>query len=146
MMSLFLPLTLVLLLLSLFIKWNEAKIKGRIGEKRVSSVLSTLPEGYYPFDNIHLREGGRSTQIDHVVVSPYGIFVIETKNYKGWIYGRRRAEYWTQYIWDEVSPAQPSPTELCPYESTAGATGDTSQSVRADRSLPRQGCTKGVYG
>lgn len=104
MMSLFLPLTLVLLLLSLFIKWNEAKIKGRIGEKRVSSVLSTLPDGYFPFDNIHLREGDRSTQIDHVVVSPYGIFVIETKNYKGWIYGRRRAEYWTQNIYGTKFP------------------------------------------
>ena len=104
MISLFLPLTLVLLLVSLFIKWNEAKIKGRIGEKRVSSVLSTLPEGYFPFDNILLREGGRSTQIDHVVVSPYGIFVIETKNYKGWIYGRRRAEYWTQNIYGTKFP------------------------------------------
>ena len=28
-----------------------------------------------------------STQIDHIVVSLYGIFVIETKNYKGWITG-----------------------------------------------------------
>ena len=37
-------------------------------------------------------------------MSPYGIFGIETKNYKGWIYGRRHAEYWTQNIYGTKFP------------------------------------------
>lgn len=32
-------------------------------------------------------------------MSEYGIFVIETKNYKGWIFGREKAENWTQVIY-----------------------------------------------
>ncbi|WP_350617509.1 nuclease-related domain-containing protein, partial [Pseudomonas sp. HY7a-MNA-CIBAN-0227] len=39
---------------------------------------------------------GGSTQIDHVIVSIYGIFVIETKNYKGWIFGNEKQRQWTQ--------------------------------------------------
>lgn len=41
----------------------------------------------------------RSSQIDHLVVSRYGLFVIETKNYKGWIYGGGHSEQWTQNIY-----------------------------------------------
>lgn len=43
--------------------------------------------------------GNSTTQIDHIVVSVYGIFVIETKNYKGWIFGNSHKDYWTQNIW-----------------------------------------------
>ena len=46
-----------------------------------------------------LRTDGKTSQIDHVVVSNYGIFVIETKNYKGWILGDERGEQWTQVIY-----------------------------------------------
>ena len=38
-------------------------------------------------------------QIDHVVVSIYGIFVIETKNYSGWIFGDENSQYWAQVIY-----------------------------------------------
>lgn len=37
-----------------------------------------------------------STQIDHLFVSPYGLFVVETKNYKGWIFGSANSAQWTQ--------------------------------------------------
>ncbi|NLK96897.1 MAG: NERD domain-containing protein [Epulopiscium sp.] len=49
-------------------------------------------------NNIMLHTGSRTTQIDHIVVSNYGIFVIETKNYKGWIIGNEFDDYWTQII------------------------------------------------
>ena len=39
-----------------------------------------------------------TSQVDHIVVSPYGIFVIETKNYKGWIFGHENSEQWTQSL------------------------------------------------
>ncbi len=46
-----------------------------------------------------VKKDGKTTQIDHVVVSSFGVFVIETKNYKGWIMGDEDAEYWTQIIY-----------------------------------------------
>lgn len=44
-----------------------------------------------------------TTQIDHIVVSKYGIFAIETKNYRGDIYGDDNCKEWTQLIVTEVT-------------------------------------------
>jgi len=44
-----------------------------------------------------------TTQIDHIIVSRYGIFVIETKNMKGWIYGNEFQRQWTQVIYKKKS-------------------------------------------
>ena len=74
--------------------------KGKRGEKVVSVLLSRLPKDEYRIINdLLLQNGGYSTQIDHVVVSPYGVFVIETKNYKGKIYGGENSENWTQKLY-----------------------------------------------
>lgn len=40
----------------------------------------------------------KSTQVDHIIVSPYGIFVIETKNHKGWVFGSINNSVWTQVL------------------------------------------------
>lgn len=40
----------------------------------------------------------KSSQIDHMIVSPYGIFVIETKNHKGFIFGDIQSRVWTQVL------------------------------------------------
>ena len=40
-----------------------------------------------------------TTQIDHIFVSKYGIFVVETKNYKGWIFGNEKQAQWTQKLY-----------------------------------------------
>lgn len=75
-------------------------IKGRLGEKTVSIILSKLDsENYKVINDIVLRVGDKTSQIDHVVVSKFGLFVIETKNYKGWITGNSRDMYWTQHIY-----------------------------------------------
>ena len=79
---------------------NMPKIKGKMGEFNVSVVLSTLPKDEYQVINdIIIPSKYGTTQIDHVVVSIYGIFVIETKNYKGLIYGGEDAETWTKNMW-----------------------------------------------
>jgi hypothetical protein len=80
---------------------NRAKILGGIGESRVSSKLQWLPDGYHQLDDVYLVFGNRYAQIDHVIVSRYGIFVIETKNYSGWIFGSDSSEYWTQNLYGE---------------------------------------------
>lgn len=74
--------------------------KGKGGEKRVSHLLQKLPSNHYAvLNDIILPTKNSTTQIDHIVVSIYGIFVIETKNYSGRIYGGERSEYWTQNIY-----------------------------------------------
>ena len=76
------------------------RTKGKRGEKQVSALLSLLPKkDYLVINDLLLQSGGHSTQVDHVVVSVFGVFVIETKYYKGWIYGGENSEFWTQNIY-----------------------------------------------
>lgn len=74
--------------------------KGEKGEHYVSNLLNQLPEDQYRILNdITIPSVYKTSQIDHIVVSIYGIFVIETKYYKGWIFGSEDSEYWTQNIY-----------------------------------------------
>ena len=72
-----------------------------IGEVLVRKVLGkNLPEGsWHLLNNVTLRLDNGTTQIDHVLVSRFGVFVIETKHYKGWIFGDDKSREWTQVIW-----------------------------------------------
>ncbi|MGP9688080.1 NERD domain-containing protein [Psychrobacter sp. AOP22-C1-C5] len=77
----------------------KSTFKGFLGETviNVAMWLRLDKDVYHRLNNITLPlANGGSTQIDHVIVSVYGIFVIETKNYKGWIYGKETQRQWTQ--------------------------------------------------
>lgn len=89
----------LLIVLAIFIKLKMPEWKGKYSEKLVNDKLLELPEEYIVFHNLLFESNGRSTQIDHLVISPYGVFVIETKGYKGWILGGEYSEYWTQVIY-----------------------------------------------
>jgi hypothetical protein len=56
------------------------------------------PPDYHLLNHVTLRLANGTTQIDHVLVSRFGIFVIETKDYKGWIFGNSSDRYWTQVL------------------------------------------------
>ena len=71
---------------------------GKAGERRVARKLDWLSKEYIVLNDIMLQTQYGTTQIDHIVVSPYGIFVIETKNYKGWIFGHENSEEWKQSL------------------------------------------------
>lgn len=71
---------------------------GKSGEKKVARKLNWLSEEYVTLNDILLPTRYGTTQIDHIVVSPFGIFIIETKNYKGWIFGHQNSEEWTQSL------------------------------------------------
>ena len=88
----------IIALIVLAIIWHRTK--GKRGEMQVAALLALLPKKSYKVVNdLLIQSKGHSTQIDHVVVSIYGIFVIETKYYQGWIYGGENSEYWTQNIY-----------------------------------------------
>lgn len=91
------PWLIIIIIIILATVLSHPKIKGLIGEWRVRKQLRRLPEeNYRVLNDITLRGKKGTSQIDHLVVSPYGIFVIETKNYKGWVHGSEDSEYWTQ--------------------------------------------------
>jgi len=78
-------------------KYSSTKNKGSIGESKVSFLLEELnPEKYKVINNLKIKIDMETAQIDHLVISNFGIFVIETKNYSGIIYGGESTNYWTQ--------------------------------------------------
>lgn len=89
---------LLLILLKVFERRLFLYIRGKAGEYRIAKRLSTLPEELYKvLHNVILpTTDGITTQIDHIVVSRFGIFVIETKTYSGWIFGNAYQPQWTQ--------------------------------------------------
>lgn len=72
--------------------------KGMLGEMVVhlSARLLLDRNEYRLVNDVTLPTEDGTTQIDHVIVSPYGVFVIETKNYAGWIFGSPQQKTWTQ--------------------------------------------------
>lgn len=83
---------------AVYFRINQARILGKRGERKVASKLLSLSKEYKLFNDIYIEVEGRSIQIDHVIMSQYGIFVIETKNYSGWIYGTGKSDYWTKNV------------------------------------------------
>jgi hypothetical protein len=75
-------------------------LKGRLGEAAINfwARRSLDPTVYHLIADVMLPTPDGTTQIDHVIVSRYGIFVLETKAYKGWIFGSERDAQWTQQI------------------------------------------------
>jgi len=72
-----------------------------IGEVLVRNALieHLKSNSWHLLNNITLQLENHTTQVDHILVSRFGIFVIETKHYKGWIFGDERSKEWTQVIW-----------------------------------------------
>lgn len=93
-------IAVVIIAIIVLLAINGPNIKGYFGEKKSSAMLLLLNKNdYHIFNNIILKTCWGTTQIDHIVVSQYGIFVIETKNYKGIITGGANSGNWTQNIW-----------------------------------------------
>lgn len=94
----------IIIAVCLFLVIRPRKSKGWIGERHVAHILARLPkEKYRVINDLLLRtSSGGTTQIDHVVISEYGIFVIETKFYDGRIYGGENSDLWTQNIYGNI--------------------------------------------
>lgn len=97
-MSSIIIICIFVILVAFKIWMSSPKNIGKFGEKRVARKLDWLSKEYITLNDILLPTNYGTTQIDHIVVSPYGIFVIETKNYKGWIFGHENSEEWKQSL------------------------------------------------
>ncbi|WP_052749095.1 nuclease-related domain-containing protein [Arsukibacterium ikkense] len=76
---------------------NRARFLGAMAERQLHRLLvRDLPVANQHYRNLILQTAqGDLTEVDHLVLSPYGIFVIEVKNYQGWIFGSEHQPNWT---------------------------------------------------
>lgn len=77
------------------------RIRGWFGEKKTTFYLWVSLNGkvYRRFHDVILKTKNGTTQIDHLIVSSYGLFIVETKNRKGWIFGSADQPTWTQSLY-----------------------------------------------
>ncbi len=78
--------------------YNTPERKGARGERKVHNALTSVLDEreYRVLSDLILPISGGTTQLDHLVLSRYGVFVIETKNMSGWIFGDADQKNWTQ--------------------------------------------------
>ncbi len=84
-------ISLILLLPLLLIQKERRKMlllrHGIEGEIATTAALKCLPGRFFVCPDVTIQNGKHKAQMDHVVVGPNGIFVVETKNHKGVIRG-----------------------------------------------------------
>lgn len=108
------PIVAVLLkLLSLYLKYRNSNYKlvsgnsffktifdkGNYGEFLTFVKLEKLGNQNKLLTNLYIpRDDGTTTEVDLVMISPTGIYVFESKNYSGWIFGDEKNKNWTQTL------------------------------------------------
>lgn len=104
-MAIMLPWIPLLLLVMLA---KSPWFKGVFGEwlVKLSAWLFLNKAEYRAIHNVTLATADGSTQIDHIFVSRYGVFVVETKNFSGWIFGGEQQPIWTQKLYRNSYPFQ----------------------------------------
>jgi hypothetical protein len=93
-------LQLFIMVISLLYFLKSRWFKGFAGEMLVHifTKIHLDKNKFHLLKNVTLPVGDEKIQIDHIIVSRYGVFVIETKNLKGWIFGDPHQKTWTQKI------------------------------------------------
>jgi len=98
-------LTAVLVAVALVIGFGLGRYQMYVfqnrGETRQSRALKMrfVAPDYHLLNHVTIRLKDGTTQIDHVLVSRFGIYVIETKDYRGWIFAGAGDRYWTQVLY-----------------------------------------------
>ena len=82
-----------------FMKDFEKQLKGIAGESIIQLLLNSPQLGYRKIlKNIYVPYGNKTTEIDVLMIHETGIYVIESKNYSGWIFGSENQQQWTQML------------------------------------------------
>ena len=81
---------------------------GLEGERYVASMLSTISNSYLINGFTFKNNNDSSTNIDHILVTCAGIFVIETKANKGQVFGNTLIETW-QVVTDKITKGMVNP-------------------------------------
>lgn len=90
---------IVCLVVIITYKLFGTKLIGWFGEHWTKQILSKLPKDkYFIINNVFIKTNGYTHQIDHVIVSKYGIFSVETKQYNGYITGNKYDKNWIRHV------------------------------------------------
>ena len=75
--------------------------KGWFGEQKTEFNLwfSLDKKLYRRFHDVIIPSSNGTKQVDHILASPFGLFIVETKNRKGWIFGSETQSTWTQVVY-----------------------------------------------
>ncbi len=109
--------------------------KGHIGELRVRLFAHWRldRQTYRRLHNVTLPTPDGTTQIDHVFLSRFGVFVLETKNMGGWIFGGEHQAQWTQKFYKKSfkfqNPLRQNYKHLKALEATLGIAPEHLHSV-----------------
>jgi len=84
-------------------RFFKRAFNGWIGEKKtaLNMWLFLDDKTYKRFHDIILPSSNGTAQLDHILVSEYGLFIVETKNKTGWIFGSEDQATWTQILFKE---------------------------------------------
>lgn len=94
----------LILLAALGAYFRSAGAKGAVGEwkTRIAGKIGLPEQTYLQYHDLIIPTHNGTTQVDHVILSKYGVFVVETKHYTGWIFGSPNQAKWTQKIYKET--------------------------------------------
>ena len=96
MSRLFLIISLIFLTCATIAYLNRKKIFGKAGEYWVKRELRKLNNDYRIINDVMIKTNdGKTHQMDHIIVSKYGIFVIETKHLNARLIGNDYDKNWT---------------------------------------------------
>lgn len=93
-------LAIIIAIIAIFAAYLKTpQARGKRGENKVRRIIGKTEEDkQYVVNDLIVMNEGKTSQIDHIVVNPRGVFVIETKNYSGRIYGSENQFEWTQVL------------------------------------------------
>jgi type II secretory pathway component PulC len=91
---------LAILVIFIFVMYKTPRGRGWTGEFLVRFVLgkNCPKKDIFVINNLMFYDGTKSVQIDHVLINKYGIHIVETKNYAGYIYGKESDSKWIQVL------------------------------------------------
>lgn len=93
------PIFWIVIILGILSTIYYKKLRGFMGEFWVKSELNKLPKkNYLVLNDILIKSSKGTHQIDHIILSKFGIFVVEMKNYYGLITGDEYKDKWIQHL------------------------------------------------
>lgn len=97
--------TILYIGIALAVGFLLGRIQNRIhfqnyGERSLARLASKhfRSPDYHLMNHITLQLDDGTTQVDHILISRFGVFVIETKDYRGWIFANPKHANWTQVL------------------------------------------------
>lgn len=76
---------------------TSPEAKGRAGEEKIYTILERIEGHKRILANCYLPNGNSgTTEIDLILLHETGIYVFESKNYSGWIFGSEDQQFWTE--------------------------------------------------